>query len=136
MFWFFWYLSQYMIAWRKIYSLRLELTKICGVNYIYIYIFNLIILLLKSTFIILEVYKSFTLSKSINELDLFLNALFMLTVFFIFNLLYSTGDNYSDYQVYFLVVDIFFAALILFTNIYTHIIVKWILLQIVLTLIN
>jgi hypothetical protein len=69
----------------------------------------------------IDVYKNFSLCKSILELDITLNAEFMLLVFFLF---YNIQDGDSQLKYYDLAGDIFFTVLILFTNIYTHVIVR------------
>jgi hypothetical protein len=70
--------------------------------------------------IVIDVYKNFSLCKSLLELDIVLNAEFMLIVFY----LYYDISAGTSYKYYFLAGDIFFAVLIVFTNIYTHIIVR------------
>jgi len=63
-----------------------------------------------------EVYKYFTLCKSLLKLDFLISAEFMITMFF---LSYNTKDS-----LYFMAVDIFFCLAILANNVHGHLLVS------------
>lgn len=63
-----------------------------------------------------EVYKYFTLCKSLLKLDVLISVEFMVTIFF---LTYNTKES-----LYYIAVDVVFAILILGNNIHGHLLVR------------
>lgn len=64
----------------------------------------------------IEVYKYFTLCKSLLKLDFLISVEFMTTIFF---LSYNTKDS-----LYFIAIDIFFALIIIANNVHGHFLVS------------
>mmetsp|Transcript_23961 Transcript_23961/g.18286 ORF Transcript_23961/g.18286 Transcript_23961/m.18286 type:complete len:137 (+) Transcript_23961:253-663(+) len=75
-----------------------------------------------------DTYSSFTLCKGVIELDLVLNIEFFLTVFFMFydvnQGLEDNNQELNQWRYYFLGFDIFFFAMLLLVNLYSHIIIN------------